>query len=105
MNHFSYHSEQVHSDFQNGKGQTRRNVVDIKDGKGTKAVETYDVNGKRISRQEKGLTTSELECIHKNKFVPGLFKVCIKPLRSGATRSKPLRSLRSTTKTRRRKHK
>jgi hypothetical protein len=95
MDHFSYHSEQVHSSFQNGKGQTRRNIVDIKDGKGSKAVETYDANGKRISRQEKKLTSSELECIQRNKFIPGLFKDCIKPLRS----------LRSATKTRRRKHK
>lgn len=94
MNHFSYHSEQVHSDFQNGKGQTRRNIVDIQNGKGHKAVETYRMNGKRISRQEKQLTSSELECIQKNKFVPGLFKDCIKPL-----------GMRSTMKTRRRKHK
>ena len=99
MDHFSYHSEQVHSAFQNGKGQTRRNIVDIKNGKGNKAVETYDVNGKSISRKEKVLTASELECIQRNKFVPGLFKDCIKPLgmRSGATRSqasrtKPMRS-------------
>ena len=97
MNHFSYHSEQVHSAFQNGKGHTQRNIVDIKDGKGTKAVETYDVNGKSLSRKEKALTASELECIHKNKFIPGLFKDCIKPL--------AMRSMRSTTKTRRRKHK
>lgn len=107
MDHFSYHSEQVHSAFQNGKGQTRRNIVDIKEGKGTKAVETYDVNGKRVSRQEKTLTASELECIQKNKFIPGLFKDCIKPLRLGATRSKPSRTkpLRSARKTRRRGHK
>jgi hypothetical protein len=97
MNHFSYHSEQVHSAFTNGKGYTRRNIVDIKDGKGLKAVETYDANGKRLSRQEKTLTASELECIQRNKFIPGLFKDCIKPMRSGATRS--------TKKTRRRKHK
>ena len=104
MDHFSYHSEQVHSVFQKGKGQTRRNIVDIKDGKGTKAVETYDVNGKRISRKEKNLTSSELECIQRNKFVPGLFKDCVKPLflRSSATRTK---HMRSAAKTRRRKHK
>ena len=107
MDHFPYHSEQAHSAFQKGKGQTRRNIVDIKDGKGTKAVETYDVNGKRISRKEKNLTSSELECIQRNKFVPGLFKDCVKPLslRSSATRSQPSRSMRSAAKTRRRKHK
>lgn len=98
MNHFSYHSEQVQSAFQNGKGQTRRNIVDIQDGKGMKAVETYDVHGKSLSRKEKPLTASELECIQRNKFIPGLFQDCIKPLRS-------VRSVRSLSKTRRRKHK
>ena len=99
MNYFSYHSEQSHSLFTNGKGYTQRNSVDIKDGKGTKAVETYDVNGKRLSRQEKMLTASELDCIQRNKFIPGLFKDCIKPLRSLPLR---LGTMRSRTKTRRR---
>ena len=78
MNHFSYHSEQVHSVFENGKGQTRRNIVNIKNGEGYKAVETYTAKGKLAKRKEKKLTPSELECIQKNKFVPGLFKDCIK---------------------------
>jgi 2-methylcitrate dehydratase PrpD len=80
MQHFSYHSEQVHSTFENGKGQTRRNVVDIKNGKGTKAVEEYKPDGTRKNRKEKALTQKELECIKKGKFIPGLFKDCIKPL-------------------------
>lgn len=77
MNHFSYHSEQVHSVFENGKGQTRRNIVNIKNGEGYKAVETYTAKGKLAKRKEKKLTPSELECIQKNKFIPGLFKDCI----------------------------
>jgi hypothetical protein len=82
MSSFSYHSEQVHSVFQKGKGETRRNIVDIKNGKGTKAVETYDASGARKSRKEKKLTSKELECISRNKFIPGLFRDCIKPLAS-----------------------
>jgi hypothetical protein len=82
MDHFSYHSEQVHSVFSKGKGQTRRNIVDIKNGKGTKAVETYTVDGKRLHRNEKQLTPAELDCIKHNKFIPGLFKDCIKPLKA-----------------------
>ena len=81
MNHFSYHSEQIHSAFKNGKGQTRRNVVDIKNGKGYKAVETYQADGKRKSRVQKDLSIQELQCIQKSKFIPGLFKDCIKPMR------------------------
>jgi hypothetical protein len=86
MDHFSYHSEQVHSVFVKGKGQTRRNVVDIKNGQGTKAVETYSVDGKLRRRNEKQLTPAELDCIKRNKFIPGLFKDCIKPLKPSKTR-------------------
>jgi hypothetical protein len=96
MDHFSYHSEQVHSEFKKGKGQTRRNSVSIKDGKGKKAVEVFSAEGKVLSRKEKTLTASELECIKRNKFIPGLFKDCVKPLTL---------SLRSAQKTRRRNRK
>lgn len=78
MNHFSYHSEQVHSVFENGKGKTRRNIVNIKNGKGFKSVETYSNKGKLLTRKQKKLKKSELSCIRKNKFIPGLFKDCIK---------------------------
>ena len=81
MNHFSYHSEQIHSSYEDGKGQTQRSIVDIKNGKGYKAVETYTVDGKLKSRTQKDLTADELRCIQKNKFIPGLFKDCIKPMR------------------------
>lgn len=87
MNHFSYHSEQVHSSFVNGKGQTRRNTVNIKNGKGKKSVEVYDAKGSVKSKHEKELTAKEVECIAKNRFIPGLFKDCITPLRlKGKTR-------------------
>jgi hypothetical protein len=86
MDHFSYHSEQVHSVFSKGKGQTRRNIVDIKNGKGSKAVETYAMDGKLKNRNEKQLTQTELDCIKRNKFIPGLFKDCIKPLKPAKTR-------------------
>lgn len=80
MNHFSYSSEQVHSQFSKGKGQTRRNIVKIQDGKGTKAVEVYTAEGKLLQKREKHLTDKELHCIKTNKFIPGLFKDCIVPL-------------------------
>ncbi len=93
MEHFSYHSEQVHSAFKNGKGETRRNTVNIKNGQGTKSVETYKADGTVKSRAEKPLTKEELDCIRKNKFIPGLFKDCVKPIRT-------LRKKRSTTRRR-----
>lgn len=82
MNSFTYHSEQVHSEFQNGKGQTRRNIVSIRNGKGHKAVETYNSKGRKLNSTKKALTTAEMDCIKKGKFIPGLFRDCVKPLRS-----------------------
>jgi hypothetical protein len=81
MEHFSFHSEQIHSQYNDGKGKTMRNIVDIQNGKGMKAVETYTVDGKRTSRKEKELTAKELECIQKHQFIPGLFQDCISPMR------------------------
>jgi hypothetical protein len=77
QSHFSYHSEQVHSAFANGRGETRRNIVNIKNGKGYKAVETYGSNGKVKTKKRIPLKPKELACIRRNKFIPGLFKDCI----------------------------
>jgi predicted ribosome quality control (RQC) complex YloA/Tae2 family protein len=95
MNQFSYQSEQLTSEFKNGKGQTRRNSVSIQKGKGVKAVEIYTHDGTLKTRKEKQLTKTELECIQKNKFIPGLFKDCVKPANI----------VRPASKTRRRKQK
>jgi hypothetical protein len=98
MDHFSYHSEQIHSEFKNNKGQTRKNSVSIKNGRGHKSVEIFAADGKLITRKEKALNPSELGCIRRNKFIPGLFKDCIKPI-------SPQGSARSTRKTHRRDRK
>jgi hypothetical protein len=99
MNQFTYHSEQVHSLYENGKGKTRRNIVDIQNGKGMKAVEEYTVDGKRTSRKEKELTAEEMRCISKHQFVPGLFKDCIKALEP-STSSKKRKSSKTKRRTR-----
>ena len=94
MNHFSYHSEQVHSEFRNGKGQTRRNIVNVKNGKGTKSVELYDVSGNIKNRKEKALSAKELSCIKGNKFIPGLFKDCVQPLKMRHSRTMKRRTIK-----------
>ncbi len=71
---FHYHSEQVHTN----NGKTRRNIVNIKNGKGYKAVERYDKKGKLVKKTRKNLKRSELCSIRKNKFIPGLFRDCEK---------------------------
>lgn len=80
MKDFFYMSEQVHSVWNDGKGKTRRNIVQIRGKNGIKAVETYDYQGKQLSRKEKALTAQELACIQRKEFIPGLFKDCIQPL-------------------------
>jgi hypothetical protein len=64
---FVYHSEQVHR--MNGK--TKRNIVNIKNGKGEKITEIN--HGKRKTRKVSKLTKKEMSQIRKNKFIPKLF--------------------------------
>ena len=64
---FVYHSEQVH--IVNGK--TKRNIVDIKNGKGKKISELC--HGKRKTRKVSKLSKKEMAQIRKNKFIPKLF--------------------------------
>jgi hypothetical protein len=76
-NIFNYHSEQAHSMFVNGKGQTKINTVDIQHGKGTKAVIIKDRRGKTVKQSRKSLTKKEVDCIRKCQFIPGLFRDCM----------------------------
>lgn len=70
---FIYHSEQIHADYKNGKGQTRRNSVTIRNKKGTKTVEVLNAKGKTIKKRIHSLTKKEIAKIRKNQFIPGLF--------------------------------
>lgn len=74
MSQFVYHSEQVHSVMENGRQVSKKNIVDIKNNKGTKTV-TMKTNGKTRSSTKK-LSPSEIHQIQANRFVPGLFKPC-----------------------------
>ena len=91
MNYFSYHSEQVHSVYENGQQVIKKNSVNIKNGKGTKTV-TMMTNGKSRTSTKK-LKPSEVKHIKQNRFIPGLFKPCYdcinsKPRSKSSTRSK-----------------
>jgi hypothetical protein len=65
MEHFTYRSNQIHS----VNGQTRENIVLIKNNKGHKIIKT---NG---TITKKPLTKKEIRKIRKNKFIPGLFNM------------------------------
>jgi hypothetical protein len=73
---FIYNSVQTHSDFKNGKGQSKTNRVTIKGRKGTKSITIRNKTGKAVKKSSKRLTRKEISCIRKCQFIPGLFKDC-----------------------------
>jgi hypothetical protein len=73
---FQYNSIQTHSEFKNGKGQTKTNHVKIKGKSGYKMITIKNISGKIIKKSKKRLTKKQISCIKKCQFVPGLFKDC-----------------------------
>jgi len=65
MEHFTYSSNQIHS----VNGQTRENIVVIKNNKGHKIIKTDG------TIRKKPLTKKEIANIRKNKFIHGLFNM------------------------------
>jgi hypothetical protein len=108
---FNYLSVQEYSSAKsNMPVKTVRNIVTIKNGKGTKSVEEYVftkgeaysrpgssnqgeeyMNGKLKKRGTKRLSSKEIRNIKDRKFMPGLFKDCL-------TCKKTTRHKRSTQK-------
>lgn len=78
---FAYHSVQSHSDFKNGKGQTKVTEVCINGARGHKSVTIKNRAGKKIKSSKKRLTRKEMNCIKRCQFVPGLFRDCEKCLK------------------------
>lgn len=94
---FEYHSTQVHSVEENGQSKTKKNSVDISNGKGTKTVELTE-NGK-TRKNSKRLTSEEVEKIQKNQFIPGLFQPCYDCLnKKGGSRIRSRQTRRTTKK-------
>jgi hypothetical protein len=97
MSAFVYHSEQTHSSLLNGEAQVKKNIVDIKNGKGTKTVK-YIENGKERTATRK-ITPSEMKKIKNGIFVPKLFQPCYDCLNGSKARNKS----RSRSKTHKKK--
>lgn len=73
---FMYNSVQSHSDFKNGKGQTKTNRVTIRGKSGYKMITIRNKSGRVTKKSRKPLTQKQIACIKKCQFVPGLFKDC-----------------------------
>ncbi len=78
---FQYNSIQTHSDFKNGKGQTKTNRVTIKGKSGYKIITIRNKSGRVTKKSKKRLSQKEINCIKRCKFIPGLFKDCEKCLK------------------------
>jgi hypothetical protein len=73
---FQYNSVQTHSEFKNGKGQTKTNRVTIKGKSGYKMITIRNKSGRITKKSKKRLSQKEIGCIKRCQFVPGLFKDC-----------------------------
>jgi hypothetical protein len=78
---FQYNSVQTHSEFKNGKGQTKTNRVSIRGKSGFKMITIRNKSGRITKKSKKRLTQKEIKCIKSCQFVPGLFKDCIECLK------------------------
>ncbi len=79
LEHFHYHSEEVKATPEGAQ----RNIVEIKNGRGSKSVVKYNAKGAVTQKKSKTLSSSEIKNIKGRKFMPGLFKDCAtgKPMR------------------------
>jgi hypothetical protein len=85
----NYHSETVSwSSVKNKKDKAygKRNIVTIKNGKGTKIVETLNSKGKTLKRVKKTLKKDEIANITKGKFMKGFWSNCSMPGHAVCTR-------------------
>lgn len=77
---YVYNSVQSHSEFKNGKGQTKINRVSIKGKTGFKSITIRNKSGRVTKKSKKRLTQKQINCIKRCQFIPGLFKDCEKCL-------------------------
>ena len=77
---FIYNSIQTHSDFRRGVGQTKTKTkrVTLRGKIGYKMVTIRGRGGRVTKKSKKRLTQSEIKCIKRCQFIPGLFKDCEK---------------------------
>jgi len=75
---FVYNSTQTHSEFKKGVGQTKTKRVTVRGKTGYKMVTIRGSNGRITRKSKKRLTQTEIKCIKRCQFIPGLFKDCEK---------------------------
>lgn len=81
---FEYGSVQYH--MENGKVKMQK--VHINGSKGYKEVVEKTSRGKTAKKSRKPLTKSEIRCIKKCQFIPGLFKDCKSCIKNSTRKAK-----------------
>ena len=76
---FHFQSSEVHTTMVNGQQQTKRQNVNVTNGKGTKTLVVSDNSGTKKSTKK--LSKKEIKNIQNRKFMPNLFSDCKKCLR------------------------
>lgn len=76
-----YHSETTSwtSSPKNGKQFGKRNIVTIKNGKGTKLVQMLNKNGNPTKKVKKTLKKKEVDKVLKGKFIKRFWDDCSSP--------------------------
>jgi hypothetical protein len=87
---FHFESSEVHTTFVNGQETTKRQNVNVSNGKGTKTLIVSDNSGTRKSTKK--LSKKELQNIKNRKFMPNLFSDCKECLRPAKKTRKNRRS-------------
>lgn len=76
---FHFNSSETHTVMVNGRQETKRQNVNVTNGKGTKTLIVSDNRG--THKSTKKLNKQELNNIKNRKFMPNLFSDCKKCLR------------------------
>ena len=71
-----YYSSSLTFSSRNGKGEGKKNIVSVKNGKGFKQVEILNSAGKTLGKTRRNLKKNEIETITRGKFMPGLWRNC-----------------------------
>jgi hypothetical protein len=76
---FHFTSQESHTHIKNGKPQTKEQIVNVRNGTGTKTVIVKNTKGTHKSTRK--LTKKEIKNIQGRKFMPTLFSECYNTLR------------------------
>jgi hypothetical protein len=79
----------------NGAVHGTRNLVEIKNGKGTKTVESLNASGAVLKRKRVTLKQKEIKNVLGGKFMPGFWRNCAVPGKCATAAARNTRRVRN----------